>query len=216
MKSLSKVEVKGLEALFYDELISLISGFTYKNFLNVILNACEGSSVKMNEIGRNYSIVDYGCGSGIALCKFAELSQGQIIGFDIGKTMLYRAYKKCKSYKNVKIFYHDIRVSSPFLVDKVFISFVLHGFDHKDRLKIIKNAYSNLKPSGEFCILDYNEFDFDSKPFWFRKLFNHFECPLAVEFINTPIKEILRSVGFKSFYEYYYYKGLVRLLVAKK
>ncbi len=208
MEKLSKVEVKGLEALFYDELIALASGFSYKKFLRKV--------TKDMNITENQSILDFGCGSAMSLCNFLQYTKGQIIGFDIGKTMLFRAYKKCKLYKNVKIFFHDIRVASPFIVDKVFISFVLHGFEHKDRLKIIKNAYSNLKPNGEFCILDYNEFDFDRKPLWFRKLFSYFECPLAIEFINTPIKEILRNVGFKSFYEYHYYRGLVRLLVAKK
>lgn len=208
MKSLSKVEVKGLEALFYDELISLISGFTYKRFLSNVVN-------DMN-IRQNQSILDFGCGSGIALCSFLNYTKGEIIGLDIGKTMLYRAYKKCKLYKNVKVFKHDIRQPTPFLVDKVFISFVLHGFEPKHRKRIINNAYANLKQNGEFCILDYNEFDYDSKPSWFKKLFGHFECPLAVEFINTPIKEVLKSAGFRCFYEYYYYRGLVRLLVAKK
>ncbi|OSS41845.1 methyltransferase, UbiE-COQ5 family [Desulfurella amilsii] len=208
MKSLSKVEVKGLEALFYDELISLVSGFTYKKFLTQVIN-------DMN-IRQNQSILDFGCGSAMALCNFLTHTKGQIIGLDIGKTMLYRAYKKCKYYKNVKIFKHDIRKKTPFLVDKVFISFVLHGFEPKDREKIINSAYANLKQNGEFCILDYNEFDYYNKPLLFKKLFDHFECPLAVDFINIPIKEILRSVGFSGFYEYYYYRGLVRLLVAKK
>jgi demethylmenaquinone methyltransferase/2-methoxy-6-polyprenyl-1,4-benzoquinol methylase len=208
MKSLSKVEVKGLEALFYDELISLVSGFTYKKFF--------AKAIKNMNIRQNQSILDFGCGSGIALCSFLNYTKGEIIGLDIGKTMLYRAFKKCKQYSNVKIFKHDIRQFAPFLVDKVFISFVLHGFEPKDREKIIHNAYANLKQNGEFCILDYSEFDYYSKPLWFKKLFGHFECPLAVEFINTPIKEVLRSTGFSAFYEYYYYNGLVRLLVAKK
>ncbi len=208
MKRLSKVEVKGIEAIFYDELISIASGFTYKKFLNKVISDMH--------IKPNQSILDFGCGSAMALCSFLNYTQGPIIGFDIGKHMITRAYKKCKLFKNVKIFYHDIRKSSPFVVDKVFISFVLHGFVANDRLKIIQNAYNNLKQNGQLCILDYNEFDYNNKPLWFRKLFSHFECPLAVEFIALPIKDVLRSVGFREFYEYYYYNGFVRLLVAKK
>ncbi len=208
MKRLSKVEVKGIEAMFYDELISIASGFTYKKFLNKVISDMH--------IKPNQSILDFGCGSAMALCSFLNYTQGPIIGFDIGKHMITRAYKKCKLFKNVKIFYHDIRKPSSFVVDKVFISFVLHGFVANDRLKIIQNAYNNLKQNDQLCILDYNEFDYNNKPFWFRKLFSHFECPLAIEFIALPIKDVLRSVGFREFYEYYYYNGLVRLLVAKK
>lgn len=208
MKKLSKVEVKGLEAIFYDELIILVSGFSYKKFLRKV--------IKDMDIRENNSILDFGCGTAMALCNFSKYTEGQIIGLDLGDNMLFRAMKKCHLYKNIKIFKHDIKKKTPFIVDKVFISFVLHGFEMPDRIKIINNAYANLKKNGEFCILDYNEFDYLGKPLWFRKLFGHFECPLAVDFINTPIKEILRNIGFNSFYEYYYYNGVVRLLVAKK
>lgn len=208
MKKLSKVEVKGLEAIFYDELIALASGFSYKKFLRKV--------IKDMHIRENHSILDFGCGTAMALCNFSKYTKGQIIGLDLGKRMLSRAIKKCHLYKNVVIFNHDIRKKTPFIVDEVFISFVLHGFEMPDRIKIINNAYANLKKNGEFCILDYNEFDYLGKPLWFRKLFEHFECPLAVDFINTPIKEILRNIGFNNFYEYYYYNGIVRLLVAKK
>lgn len=208
MKKLSKVEVNGLEALFYDELITLASGFTYGKFLNQAMHDMY--------IGSAHSILDFGCGSAMAICNFLKYTKAPIIGFDIGKQMLKRSYKKCKPYNSVKIFYHDIRHKTPFIVDKVFISFVLHGFEQRDRLKIANNAYCNLKEQGEFCILDYNEFGFDKKPVLFKKLFNYFECPLALDFINMPIKNMLRTIGFKNFYEYYYYGDLVRLLIAKK
>lgn len=208
MKRLSKVEVKGLEAVFYDELITLASGFSYKKFLR--------RAIKDMDIKENHSILDFGCGTGMTLCNLSKYTKGQIIGLDVGKNMLSQAIKKCHPYKNIRIFNHDIRKNTPFLVDKVFISFVLHGFETPDRIKIINNAYLNLKGNGEFCILDYNEFNYADKPLWFRRLFEHFECPLAVEFISTPIREILRKVGFNGFYEYHYYNGLVRLLVAKK
>lgn len=41
--------------------------------------------------------------------------------------------------------------------DKVFISFILHGFENAQKVDIIGNAYRALKPGGVFYILDYEE-----------------------------------------------------------
>jgi len=64
--------------------------------------------------------------------------------------------------------------------DKVFISFVLHGFPQNIREKVIKNIFEVLKNGGVFFILDYNEFDKDLMPFYLRILFKVIECPYAL------------------------------------
>ncbi len=208
-KKISKVEIDGLEAIFYDELTLLMSGFTYNRFIKDAIS-------KIN-IGVSDDILDFGCGTGKNLCIMGNYTQGLLVGFDTSKMMIKQAKAKCRG-RNAKIFYHDIRKPNPFIeqFDIVFISFVLHGFVDSDRDKIINNAFNSLKKGGRFCILDYNEFNLEEKNIFVRTVFKYGECPLASEFIRIDLKEKLRSFGFLKFEEHLYYSEIVRLLVAYK
>ncbi|WP_033378649.1 class I SAM-dependent methyltransferase [Hippea alviniae] len=208
-KKLSKVEIDGIEALFYDEIMQLISGFTYQKFIEKVIR-------DMN-ISINDTILDFGSGTAKNICLMKNYTDGLIVGFDTSKNMIRQAKKRCKG-KNVKIFYHDIRKPHPFKnqFDIVFVSFVLHGFIDSDRNRIIKNAYESLKEGGKFCILDYNEFDLESKNIFVKAVFKYGECPLASEFIKIDLKRKLKDFGFKTFEEHLYYSSLVRLLIANK
>ena len=100
--------------------------------------------------------------------------------------------------------------------DKVFTSFVLHGFIQEDRLRIIENVDQALRPGGQFLILDYDEFEPESS-FWpARFAFRHIECPLATDFVRRDWKAVLREQGFGDFQVHHYYFGYVRLLSARK
>ena len=208
-KKISKVEIDGLEAIFYDELTLLMSGFTYNRFIKDAIS-------KIN-IGVSDDILDFGCGTGKNLCIMGNYTQGLLVGFDTSKMMIKQAKAKCRG-RNAKIFFHDIRKPNPFVeqFDIVFISFVLHGFVDSDRDKIINNAFNSLKKGGRFCILDYNEFNLEEKNIFVRTVFKYGECPLASEFIRIDLKEKLRSFGFLKFEEHLYYSEIVRLLVAYK
>jgi ubiquinone/menaquinone biosynthesis C-methylase UbiE len=209
-KKLSKVEVKGIEAIFYDKLMMILSGFTYDSFIK--------KAIADMEIKRNDKILDLGSGSGKNLCIINKYTDNLTVGFDIGKEMLTQSKKRCRQFENVRIFYHDIRKPSPFtnIFDKAFISFVLHGFIDSNRDKIIKNAYNSLSKGGKFFILDYNEFDITKKNPIVQAVFKYGECPLASEFIKIDLKEKLKKFGFGNFDEKYYYSNLVRLLVCEK
>jgi len=208
-RKLSKVEIDGFEALLYDELTLIMSGFTYNRFIKDVIS-------KIN-IGVSDSILDFGCGTGKNLCIMENYTQGLLVGFDTSKNMIKQAKTKCRR-KNAKIFFHDIRKPNPFIeqFDIVFISFVLHGFIDSDRDKIIKNAFCSLKKGGRFCILDYNEFNLREKSFFVRAIFKYGECPLASEFIEIDLREKLKGFGFSKFEEHLYYSDLVRLLIAYK
>ncbi len=208
-KKISKVEIDGLEAIFYDELTLLMSGFTYNRFIKDAIS-------KIN-IGVSDDILDFGCGTGKNLCIMGNYTQGLLVGFDTSKMMIKQAKAKCRR-RNAKIFFHDIRKPNPFVeqFDIVYISFVLHGFVDSDRDKIINNAFNSLKKGGRFCILDYNEFNLEEKNIFVRSVFKYGECPLASEFIRIDLREKLRSFGFLKFEEYLYYSEIVRLLVAYK
>ncbi len=209
-KQLSKVEINGLEAMFYDQLMLILSGFSYNIFIKRVVS-------DMN-IKQNYKIIDFGSGTAKNICLINKYTKGLIVGLDKGKEMLSISKKRCKMHKNIKIFCHDIRKKTPFLeeFDLAFISFVLHGFIDKERDLIIKNAYDSLKLGGKFCILDYNEFDLNNKNVFVKWVFKYGECPLASEFIGINLKEKLKRFGFYKFTEHLYYSNLVRLLIAEK
>ncbi|MFQ6100943.1 MAG: molybdopterin-guanine dinucleotide biosynthesis protein MobB [Anaerolineae bacterium] len=92
--------------------------------------------------------------------------------------------------------------------DRVFISFVLHGFVQEDRLRIVGNAYQALRPGGRFLILDYDEFD-PERAFWpVGVAFQRLECPLATDFVRRDWRAVLREQGFGDFRAHNYYFGL--------
>jgi len=207
----SKVEVKGFEARHYDLMMNMISIGSYPFFIRHV--------VKDMHIQPQDKILDLGCGSGrnIRLMTKYLSDQGKVLGLDIGSEMLEQAQAKCEQYTNVE--FKNLRIDEvlPYEneFDKVFISFVLHGFVQEKRLQIIKNARRALHPGGEFIILDYNEFDLKSASLLARFAFK-VECPLATDFISRDLKGILRENGFDKFRTTTFYKGYVRLLTARK
>jgi demethylmenaquinone methyltransferase/2-methoxy-6-polyprenyl-1,4-benzoquinol methylase len=165
-------------------------------------------------------VLDLGAGSGRnALLMRKHLSEeGEIIGLDIAPEMITQFKKKSAKFNNVKIL--EKRIDEPLdfqqEFDKVFISFVLHGFPHAVRKQIIQNAFQALKPGGTFYILDYNEFDLKKMPFPFRIPFKFIECPYAFDFIEKDWKNILSEIGFGDFSEFLFLHKYVRLLGTKK
>ncbi|WP_025209886.1 class I SAM-dependent methyltransferase [Hippea sp. KM1] len=208
-KQLSKVEIDGWEALAYDAIMQLISGFSYDGFIKKVVG---DMNIKLND-----RILDLGCGTGKNLCLMTNYTTAPCVGFDTSRNMLKQAKKRCRG-RNVKVFYHDIRKPHPFYesFDMVFISFVLHGFIDNERGLIIKNAYDSLKKGGRFCILDYNEFDLQNQNPLIKAVFKYGECPLASEFIGLNLKDKLSLFGFGNFEQHNYYSGYVRLLIGEK
>lgn len=207
----SKVEVKGFEARHYDLFMNLISGGTYPSFIRRVVR-------EMN-IQPQDEILDLGCGSGRNTCLMTKYlsKEGRVLGLDIGSEMLEQSRSRCKKYPNVTFKNQRIdellQYKNEF--DKVFISFVLHGFVQEKRLQIIDNARRALHPGGEFIVLDYNEFDLKQSPLLVRLAFKA-ECPLASDFIGRDLKSILRDHDFDEFHTYPHYLGYVRLLSARK
>ena len=154
-RSDSKVEVTGLEARHYDFFMNLITGGTYPFFIRAAIREME------IQPGNNILVFGSGTGRNMSLMNRHLAGKGRIVGLDIGPEMLEQARRRFAGHSYITV--ENQRIDEPLLYnnefDKVFISFVLHGFIQEDREKIIANAHRALRSGGEFIILDYNEFD---------------------------------------------------------
>ncbi|HDN04612.1 MAG TPA: methyltransferase domain-containing protein [Chloroflexi bacterium] len=210
-RSVSKVEVTGSEARHYDFFMNMITGGTYPFFIR--------RAVKEMRIQPDDKILVLGAGTGRNISLMNNyLSEGaRVLGLDIGPEMLEQAQHRFADHPYISIEDQRIDEQLPYQgeFDKVFISFVLHGFIQEDRLKIIANAQRALRPGGEFIILDYNEFDLEHSPWLVRFVFK-MECPLATDFVGLDLQAILKEQGFDGFRTHPHYLGYVRLLAARK
>ena len=210
-RSDSKVEVTGFEARYYDLLMNTITGGMYPFFIR--------NAIREMQIQQGDNILVFGAGTGrnMDLMDKYLSGKGRIIGLDVGPEMLEQAQRRFADHPYITIEKQRIEEPLPYEgeFDKVFISFVLHGFIQEDRLKTIANAQRALRPGGEFIILDYNEFDLKQSPWTVRFVFK-MECPLATDFIGRDLQAILREQGFDEFRVHPHYLGYVRLLSARK
>ena len=208
----SKVEVTGFEARHYDRLMDLITLGRYPKFIR---RAIADIGLQPGE-----KELDFGAGTGRNALLMRERigDEGKITALEIGPEMKEQFKRNTAAYPNIELV--DRRIDEPMPYeneyDVVFISFVLHGFVQELRDRIIENGYKALKPGGRFAILDYNNFDIDKAPWYVRLAIRKIECPLAEDFINRDTKQMLKSFGFTSFEEHFYFKNYLRLLVAHK
>lgn len=210
-RSVSKVEVTGFEAHHYDVLMNLITVGTYPLFIRRVMR-------NMN-IRSADDLLIFGSGTGRNVCLMRRYltDKGSILGLDIGKEMLAQTQHRCRNLQNITFEKRRIDQSLPYSEDynKVFMSFVMHGFVQEDREHIINNAFCALRPGGEFLILDYAECE-PSESSWPVRMVFRAECPLATDFVRRDWVEILNAHGFDRFEAHHYYFGHVRLLAAYK
>ena len=208
----SGVELSGFTAKNYDKVMNMISFGSYKRFIK---NAISHLHIEAND-----TILDLGCGTGrnILLMNKYVSDNSLLVGLDISEDMEKQFKTNCNEFSNIKFI--NKRIDMPFDLnqkfDKVFISFVIHGFPHEIRKNIIKSAYDHLNPGGTFHILDFAEFDMNKMPFHHRYIFKKIECKYAFDYIARDWKSILKEYGFNNFDETFYVKKYVRLLKAEK
>jgi len=208
----SKVEVQGLTAKFYDNLLNFVTFGGYSLFIK--------KAIKSMNIDPNDKIIDFGAGTGrnaLLINKYLS-EKGEILGLEISKLIISQFKSKTKNYKNINVI--NQRIDQPFELDKkydkVFISFVFHGFPLDIQKLILINAFNLLKVNGEFIMLDFNEFITDKSPLYFRIPFKIIECKYAFEYVERDWKQILSEFGFSDFQEKLFLKKHIRLLKAKK
>jgi ubiquinone/menaquinone biosynthesis C-methylase UbiE len=208
----SKVEITGFFASHYDKIMDII---TFGRYSHIMRRTIQLMGIKPDD-----RILDLGAGTGENACLMRKYisSRGEILGLDISEEMISQFTKRCANFPNIRIINARIDQNLVFKnsFDKVFISFVLHGFPQKARNMIIRNAYKALKEGGEFFILDYNEFSLSKIPFYQRIYFKMIECPYAFDFIERDWKKILWLEGFNNFWQYLVFGNYLRLLKGVK
>ena len=208
----SKVEISKSTAKYYDKLMNIITFGGYSLFIK--------KAIRLMSIKPNDRIIDLGAGTGRNACLMMNyLSvKGELIGLDISSEMVAQFESRCANFTNAKII--NQRIDKPLSYenefDKVFISFVLHGFPQDVRRQIIRNAFRALKKNGEFFILDYNEFSVKEMPFYLKIPFKLIECPYAFDFVEKNWGKILTKGGFRHFEMHLFFHGYVRLLKGVK
>lgn len=208
----SGVELRPFTALNYDWLLDVASLGLYRGFIR--------RAVRAMGIQSGDKILDLGCGTGRNSCLMAEYlgDGGQITGLDISPIMEKQFIKKCAGYRNVSFVRQ--RIDQIFDLheqfDKIFISFVIHGFPHEVRQTVLNNVFNHLKSDGIFFMLDYAEFKPEEMPPLFRYIFNRMECRYAFDFIARDWQQILRNHNFHGFEEVYFLRNYVRLLKIRK
>lgn len=206
-----RVEIKGFMATHYDALLDIVTLGRYSSFIE--------KAIEMMKISPRDKILDLGTGTGRNACLMMKYlsKDGELVGVDISEEMISQFRKKCANFPNAKIVKARVDSSFPFRTkfDKVFISFVLHGFPQNIREIVVKNVFEVLKNGGAFFILDYNEFSLREMPFYLKIPFKIIECPYAFDFIERDWKNILTDNGFSGFREHIFF-DYIRLLKAAK
>lgn len=208
----SHVELRNFTAKNYDNIMNIGTLGFYRGFIK--------KAIQHMDIQADDHILDLGCGTGRnakLMCRYLN-EKGCITGLDISEHMKRQFQHNLKN--NTQAEFIKQRIDVPFQLqksfDKVFISFVLHGFPHEIRSIVIRNAYNHLIPDGQFFILDFAEFDINKMPRFYRLIFQIIECKYAFDFIKRDWKEILNKHHFDHFIQHTYVKNYVCLLSAQK
>jgi len=122
----SGVELSPFISRNYDRILSIASGGHYPKS---IIRAIEDMQIQPND-----HILDLGCGTGYNTSLMASYinGEGRIHGLDISDEMALQFQSKFS--EDNRITFQNQRIDLPFQLDrrfnKIFISFVIHGFPH--------------------------------------------------------------------------------------
>jgi ubiquinone/menaquinone biosynthesis C-methylase UbiE len=210
-KDTPDIEIRGIEARFYDFFINIGSIGLYVGLIKRVINDMH--------IGSENRILDLGAGSGRnALLMRKYLNGGHITALEISPEMKKQFERKCSGLENVTL--EDMRIEStlPFHeeFDKVFISFVIHGFEQQQRETILVNAYKALNTGGMLFIFDWNEMNLREQGPGMKAFFKYIECAPARDFITRDFRAVLQKIGFHDVSTRLYFKNRIRLLSGMK
>jgi demethylmenaquinone methyltransferase/2-methoxy-6-polyprenyl-1,4-benzoquinol methylase len=206
------IEIRGLKATFYDQLVFIGTVGLYQRLLE---NAVVSMGIKTGD-----RILDLGAGTGknALLMRRYTGDSGGITALEISDAMRARFVKKCALHPNISLDARRIEEPLPYRdeFDKVLLSFVIHGFPRGERESILANASRALRKGGTLHVLDWNEMDLEKEGVVFRLFMRFVECGEARDFVRMDLEGALRLHGFAVAARALYYRKRVRLLTAKK
>lgn len=206
----SKIELTPAIAKHYDRIMNSISFGKYHRFIE--------RAIHDMQIREGDDVLDMGCGTGKNAALMASFigTGGSITGVDLSPVMENQFREKHGQDQRIR--FSRQRIDIPFDLrkkfDKVLISFVIHGFPHEVRERILENAYNHLIPGGKLMILDFAEFSMQEMPWHHRLVFKTVECVYAFDYIERDWKKILENSGFSKPAEQFYFRNYARLLTA--
>ncbi len=206
------IELSGFRARFYDQLILIGTlGFYNPLIKKIILDM---------EIHPADKILDMGAGTGkneLLMRQFLS-DKSHITACEISTEMKRKFQKQCDGFPNITLMPLRIERPLPFRdeFDKVFLSFVIHGFTQDKRELILGNAFNALKPGGRLFIFDWNEFRLEDSGPLMRLFMKYIECNEAKDFIERNFTRVVSDVGFREVKQRLYAWGKFRLLSADK
>jgi len=187
-----QVEIVGWKAKTYDKFLNFISFGKYERFIQ---RAIHDVDIYEDDI-----IMDLGAGTG----KNADImlsymrNEGRVFTLEIGDEMRDQLSLRQKDDSRIHIL--NQRIELPFRLPEkstlAFISFVLHGLEQQNRLRVVRNVSENLVSNGRFCILDYDHSSVQDPPWYIRIGIRTIECKPAEDFIDKDWQEILSQNGF--------------------
>jgi ubiquinone/menaquinone biosynthesis C-methylase UbiE len=142
-------------------------------------------------LSRGIVFLDAGCGDGYFSIE-AALRLGpnsKIIAVDVHKESLEKLKKeiKDKGLSNIEILEADITKRLPLedkSVDIYFIANVLHGFDEKEKERVLKEAKRILKENGKLVVIEFKKEPMTVGP------------PLEIRISEEELKKFLEKLGF--------------------
>lgn len=168
----------------------------------------ELSALKLS-FGSEAHILDAGCGAaslGRALIGLYPNTNFNITGIDSSQENINWAKKLNREMnytKHFKLFCTNLlemNLSNSY--EKVFCRYVLQHVPNRElQLKIVRNLYSSIKPSGELYLVDcYGLFNhIDTKNYWLKDKINQFErdAPLDLN-IGIKLRGLLIDIGVEA------------------
>lgn len=151
MEKIPKFQFNRQVALAFDDMVSRSVPF-YEEIHSILLDL----------IDRQYkpetNIYDLGCSTGTTLklidqhLKKTQKVRGVMVGIDNSEAMIEYCSKKCSKIKNIELHCQNIEQTDFEKAGLVIMNYTLQFIAQRQRLKILKNIYSQLTPGGVFVL----------------------------------------------------------------